>query len=98
MAESASRRNIMVIDPTLEYERRLKYMEKHAVWEIFKTIYWGIYIFVIGLMLLVFYKASPTATINVYSFFGWALVLFAIFYILFGFSASLHLRLMRKYA
>ena len=31
-------------------------------------------------------------------FFGWALVLFAIFYIVFGFTASLHLKLMKRYA
>jgi hypothetical protein len=88
----------MVIDPTLQYERRLRYMEKHAGWEIFRMVFWGVYIFIIGLILLIFYKQSPTTAINLYAFFGWGLTLFAIFYILYGFSMSLHLKLMRKYA
>ena len=91
-------RQVMVIDPTLQYERRLRYMEKHAGWEIFRMVFWGVYIFIIGLILLIFYKQSPTTAINLYAFFGWGLTLFAIFYILYGFSMSLHLKLMRKYA
>lgn len=98
MASSRETRQIMVIDPTLQYERRLKYMEKHAGWEIFRMVFWGVYIFVIGLILLIYYKTTPTAPISIYAFFGWALTLFAIFYILYGFSISLHLKLMRKYA
>ena len=91
-------KQIMVIDPTLQYERRLKYMERHASWEIFRMVFWGIYIFIIGLILLMFYKQAPTSTISIYAFGGWVLTLFAIFYILYGFSISLHLKLMRKYA
>ena len=92
-------RQVMVIDPTLQYERKLRYMEKHAGWEIFRMVFWGVYIFIIGLILLIFYRsAAPTTQISVYAFFGWALTLFAIFYILYGFSISLHLKLMRRYA
>lgn len=93
-----ARRQIMVIDPTLQYERKLRYMEKHAGWEIFRMVFWGVYIFIIGLILLIFYKTAPQSTISLYAFFGWALTLFAIFYILYGFAISLHLKLMRKYA
>ncbi len=91
-------RQVMVIDPTMQYERKLRYMEKHAGWEIFKTVFWGVYIFIIGLILLIFYKQGANATLNLYALIGWGLTLFAIFYILYGFSMSLHLRLMRKYA
>lgn len=91
-------KQVFLIDPTLQYERRLKFEEKHAGWRIFQTIFWGIYIFILGLILLLFYKTDTTSTVNLYAFFGWALTLFAIFVILYGFSMSLHLRLMRKYA
>ncbi len=91
-------RQVMVIDPTLQYERMLHYKEKHAVWEIFKVVFWGIYIFIIGLILLIFYRNSPGTALSPEAFFGWALTLFAIFFIVYGFSISLHLKLMKKYA
>ncbi len=91
-------REVMTIDPTLQYERRLKYMERHAGWEIFRMVFWGVYIFVMGLILLIFNRSPPTPELSIYAFFGWGLTLFAIFYILYGFSISLHLKLMRKYA
>ncbi len=98
--EYGGNRQIMVIDPTLQYERKLRYMEKHAGWEIFRMVFWGVYIFMLGFILLLFYRNTTIASqqISLYAFFGWALTLFAIFYILYGFSISLHLRLMRKYA
>ena len=88
----------MVIDPSLQYERRLKYMERHGGWEVFKMVYWGIYVFIIGLILLVFSVSAPGSVLDPYKFFGWALTLFAIFFILYGFAISLHLKLMRRYA
>jgi polyferredoxin len=87
----------MIIDPTLQYQRRLRFMEKNASWETFKMVYWGFYVFVLGFILLMFNKTPPTPTISVYAFFGWALTLFALFYIIYGFSLSLHTKLMRKY-
>lgn len=91
-------KQIMVIDPTLQYERRLKFMEKHGGWEVFKMIFWGAYIFIIGMILLIFYKTSPNQTISPYAFFGWAMIIFAMFYIVYGFAISLHYKLMKKYA
>ncbi len=98
MAERVRTKDVLVIDPSLQYERRLRYMEKHAGWEIFKRIFWGLYVFVVGIILLIFYRTVPGATINLESFFGWIFVIFAVFYIVFGFSTSLHLKLMRRYA
>lgn len=94
----AERRQIVVVDPSMEYERKLKFMEKHSGWQIFKSIYWGIYLFILGLILLISYKDSGGASIAPEAFFGWALVLLAIFYIVFGFATSLHLKLMKKHA
>ena len=82
----------------MEYSRRLHYMEKHSGWMIFKSIYWGIYVFLLGVLLLTVYGSSTGFMVSPASFVGWALVLFAIFYIVFGFTTSLHLKLMKKHA
>jgi hypothetical protein len=94
----AMQRQVMIIDPTLQYERKLKYMEKHSGWEIFKVVFWGMYILLMGLILLRFNGSAGAPIISLYAFFGWGLTIFAIFYILWGLSLSLHLKLMRKYA
>ena len=91
-------RQVMVIDPTMQYARRLRYMEVHGGWEVFKMIFWGTYVFMMGIILLAFYRTSPDQTISPYAFFGWALIIFAMFYIVYGFTLSLHYKLMRKYA
>ncbi|MGC8571807.1 MAG: hypothetical protein ACP5RI_00670 [Candidatus Micrarchaeia archaeon] len=91
--EKIEKDKVTIIDPSLFYERRLKYEEKHSAWEGFKSIYWSIYILSLGSYLL--YSNTPiTAT----SFFGVALVLFAFFYIVFGLTKVLHLKLMKRFA
>ncbi|MCL5093366.1 MAG: hypothetical protein M1128_02780 [Candidatus Marsarchaeota archaeon] len=87
----AEKKTVITIDPSLEYSRRLHYNEKHSGWQIFKSIYWSIYVFIMGVILY----AVPMATSQ---FFGWALMLFALFFIVYGFSTSLHLKLMKRYA
>ncbi|MCL5433685.1 MAG: hypothetical protein M1538_01755 [Candidatus Marsarchaeota archaeon] len=88
-------KQIIVVDPSKFYERRLKYEEKHSMWEGFKAVYWSIYILSLGLYLLYPY---PNSTVNDTSFFGMALVLFAFFYIIFGLTKMLHLKLMKRVA
>ncbi|MCL4379152.1 MAG: hypothetical protein M1160_02895 [Candidatus Marsarchaeota archaeon] len=90
----AERRSTITIDPELAYRRRLHYQEKHSGWHIFRGIYWGIYIFILGAML----AALVPATMSYTRFFGWALILLAFFVIIYGFTSSLHLKLMKKYA
>ncbi len=86
--------NVVTIDPTLAYERMLHFNEKHSGWHIFRALYWGIYVFVLGLILL----ADVPALVSIPSFFGWTLVLGAIFFIVYGFVTSLHLKLMKRHA
>ncbi|MGC8495963.1 MAG: hypothetical protein ACP5MX_02035 [Candidatus Micrarchaeia archaeon] len=87
----AEKKTIITIDPSIQYTRMLHYKEKHSGWEIFKAIYWSIYILLLGIFVLNF---NPSFS----AFMGWAMVIFAMFFIVYGFSTSLHLKLMRKYA
>jgi hypothetical protein len=90
----AEKKNIIMIDPELSYKRRLHYQERHSGWNIFRGIYWGIYLFILGIILATLVPGS----LGVAGFFGWALILMAIFVIVFGFASSLHLKLMKRYA
>jgi hypothetical protein len=82
--------NVMTIDPTLEYERMMSYKEKHSMWFLFETLYWGIYLLSEGVMLL--------KGVSLAMFFGWSFVIGAIFVIVYGISMTLHLKLMKRYA
>ncbi len=90
MAEK--RKNVITIDPEMQYTRMLHYKEKHSGWMIFNSVYWGVFVFVIGMLLL----ANLTVTLSL--FLGWAFVIFAIFFIVYGFAGSLHLKLMKTHA
>ncbi len=94
MAEKKPEKMIVTIDPSMEYSRKLHYGEKHSGWAIFRSIYWSIYIFVFGVLLFTLVPAG----MSVAAFFGIAAMVFAIFLIVYGFSTSLHLKLMKKYA
>jgi len=89
-----AKKNVIVIDPEMQYERMLHYREKHSGWQIFRSIYWGIYVFIIGILLI---TRVPTP-LSMTRFFGWSLTLLALFVIVYGFSVSLHYKLMKKYA
>jgi hypothetical protein len=91
---SSARRDIISIDPEMWFTRKLHYDEKHSAWHIFKSLFWAVYIFIAGVML---YDSVPTAQ-GIMRFFGSAVVVLSIFLILYGFSKSLHLKLMKKYA
>ena len=44
----ADKKNIMTIDPTHAIRRMLHYKEKESSWEVYKALYWGIYVFMLG--------------------------------------------------
>ena len=89
----AKEKNVMVIDPELMYQRKLHYMERHSGWEAFKAVYWAIYLLTLGIFLLL----SPTG-FSIPLFLGFALVLLAMFYAIFGLVVSLHFKLMKRHA
>ena len=90
----AERKSVVMIDPELAYRRQLHFQERHSGWHIFRGIYWGVYVFILGVLLATLVPAS----LSVAGFFGWALILLSIFMIVFGFASSLHLKLMKRYA
>ena len=90
----AEKKTVITVDPSMQYSRMLHYREKHSGWEIYKAVYWGIYFFILGLLLL----SQGTSMSLLSGFFGWALLIFSLFMIVFGFAAALHLKLMKKYA
>jgi len=94
MAEKKPEKLIVTLDPSMEYSRRLHYNEKHSGWAIYRAIYWSIYLFVFGVLL---YTLVP-AGMPVSGFIGLAIMLLAIFVIVYGFTSSLHLKLMKRYA
>jgi hypothetical protein len=87
-------RNVTVtVDPSVQIRRHLQGRERESGWEVFKAIYWGIYSFALGLMLLL---AVPRM-LDITGFIGWALILLSMFVVVYGLVISLHLRLMRKH-
>lgn len=76
------------------YKRHLHYLEKHSGWHIFKGIFWGIYLFILGLLLI---SLVPT-NLSYTDFLGWALILLSFFVVIYGFTTSLHSKLMKRYA
>ncbi len=84
----------IAIDPELWMKRMLHYEERHSGWVIFQAIYWSIYLLVIGVLLVSYARLALTVPI----FFGISLFVLAIMLIIYGFTRSLHLKLMERYA
>ena len=87
-------KTIVTIDPTLQFQKSLHYKEKESGFEVYKAVYWGIYVFVLGVLLLTLVPHVLTFI----GFVGWALVLGAMFVMVYGFVLALHLKLMKKHA
>jgi hypothetical protein len=86
-------KNSVSLDPELYYRRMYHYREKSSGWEIFKALYWAIYIFAVG----VFFLIAPQS-LGMTVFIGFALVLLAMFYAIFGLVVSLHFKLMKRHS
>jgi hypothetical protein len=74
------------------FKRMLHYQEKHGGWAVFRTVYWSIYLLMLSLMLVYYGVLGLTLT----SFFGIILFILSIMVIVFGFTQSLHYKLMRR--
>jgi hypothetical protein len=90
----AERKLTVEIDPSMQIKKHAHFREKQSGWEVYKAVYWGIYIFLLGVLML---TAVPKV-LNTVGFMGWSLVLFSMFVIIYGLVLQLHLKLMKRYA
>ncbi|MCL4365231.1 MAG: hypothetical protein M1569_02235 [Candidatus Marsarchaeota archaeon] len=86
-------RDVVVVDPQMIMDRMLHYKERHHAWYVFRSLYWSIYLIVVGLLLV--YYVQLGLTLNL--FFGTAFLIFAVMLILYGLMEALHHKFMRKY-
>ena len=82
-------------EPEAWVKRELALQEKNAGWEIFKGVYWGIYLFVLSIGIYEFFIASYTFN-SLPAFFVIATASLAIMLMIYGFTKSLHYRLMER--
>lgn len=78
------------------FDRMLSYYARHSGWIIFRSIYWSIYLLFLGSTLL--YYSTQNQSISIQTFFGFALSLLAIMFIVYGFTETLHHKLMKTYS
>lgn len=83
----------VIIDPSLQYQRQLHYMEKHSGLIIFKYMYWGMFLFILGLTWL-----TIGNVLGIANYLSLEVVVFAVFFMIYGLVTSLHLKLMKRYA
>ncbi len=77
------------------FDRMLEYNARHAGWIIFRSIYWSIYLLLLGLFLI--YDSIINVAVSLQAFLGWAFTILAVMIIIFGAVETLHHKLMRKY-
>ncbi len=91
MAEK--KKDVVIVDPQLWMERQLHYNERHAGWRIFRSVYWSIYLLIVGFFLLSYSSLGLSPQV----FFGMDLILLAVMVIVFGLVQALHHKLMKRY-
>jgi len=78
------------------FDRMLAYNDKHAGWIVFRSIYWSMYLLMVGFTLL--WYSLQNMQLSLQLFVGYAFSIAAIMMIVYGFAETLHHKLMRKYA
>lgn len=73
----------------------LNYRVRHAGWIVFRSVYWAMYLMMLGVLLLFYGFQQVSVSLQVFA--GWALALFAVMIIIYGAVEMLHNKLMRKY-
>lgn len=91
-ADKTMRRNVVMIDSSIDWERQLEMMEKRSGFEIFNSIYWGLYLFTLGLLLLSGRNLSDKLLVGI------SVTILAVFVIVYGFVLSLHYKFLKKHA
>lgn len=83
----------MAKDP---FDRMINFMAKQSGWIVFRSVYWAIYLLLLGILLL-FYSVQQVS-VSLQTFFGWAFTILAVMIIIYGAVETLHHKLMRKYS
>lgn len=86
-------RNSISIDPDRIMGRYLHYRERQSGFTIFRSLFWSIYLVIIGVLLELYSSISFTVT----TFLGTSILLLAVMLIISGFVNSLHQKLMKRY-
>ncbi len=73
--------------------RMLHYRERHAGWHIFNSLYWGIYLFFVGTILVLQGPLHYTTAITA----GVSLIILSLMVIIYGFVRALHGKFMKRY-
>ncbi len=81
------------MSPEAHMKRILHYKERHSGWHIFNAIYWGIYLFVFGMILIL----QPTLGYTVIFAIGLSIIILSLMLVIYGFVTALHVKLMKKY-
>ena len=81
--------------PHDSFDRMLAYNERHGGWIIFRSVYWAVYLLLLGVLLL--YYSVNNISVSLQVFLGWAFTVLAIMLILYGAAETLHHKLMRRY-
>jgi len=77
------------------FDKMMDFQAKHGAWIVFRSIYWAIYLLLLGALLL--YYTARNITVSLQFFMGYAFSILAIMVILYGAAETLHYKLMRKY-
>lgn len=79
-----------------DFDRLLDYLAKSSGWIVFRSVYWALYLFLLGILLL--YYSVKGISLSLQLFFGWAFTLLGLMIIFYGAAETLHNKLMRKYS
>jgi hypothetical protein len=79
-----------------DFDRLLDYLAKSSGWIVFRSVYWALYLFLLGILLL--YYSAKGISLSLQLFFGWAFTLLGLMIIFYGAAETLHHKLMRKYS
>lgn len=74
-------------------ERWLRYREKHAGLQVFGCVYWAVYSFVVGFMLL----AASYSGVSLVRISGVSAILLAVFLVIYGLVVYMHHKLMKRH-
>lgn len=87
------KREIIMLDPTLLMDRILHYRERHSGWNVFRYVYWSIYLTTIAIMLLGYDEIGFTWN----TFLGSSIIILVVMLIVYGLTTALHNKLLKKY-